>query len=1064
MPNRVRNNNGSGKGRDSNGSHSGSHGTSPVTSPSTSGELVSSKPASPTSPTSSGLSLPPVAALSASQAQQVQFIATASALVSRIESFSGRGFSTFGGNRDLYTTLGYSQTTDINGHRERYKRGGLAKRVVDFYPREIWAGGFTIYDDEDPEIETEFQLAYESIIKRIQIVRQLKRADKLARLGRYSVLLLGVADSRSLSEEIGRLSSPDNVIYLTPYAEDRAQVIELVKDSPSNPRYGQPLYYKIKQSADGISQSSGLHIPDAKVHWSRIIHITTDPLEDDLYSIPQLDPSWNDFDNLYKVVGGGSEASWNQATQILHAKLDPTMDFEPDTVLDLDDKMKEVSHKLRRMLMTQGVDINALSTQVDKFSSNVDTIIDLICGTQGIQKRILLGSERGELASSQDRQNKIDTISAMRGEYAEPTCVRQLIDRLIKYGALPKPIKGEYIVSWSQEEKLSEKEKAEAAKTRAEANVLQMKAEGKLITTSDETRDDIYGKKPLEVETETDSDSEIDSEIDPNPISVSATIDNIQRIVNRNLKSLSSEIMSHFSSVEISESDLDSVDSIDFRESDLSSIISSRILSVMLEASKPAAKVVKSRVQSRFSAINIKLDITNPRAIEFASTQSAQLIKEIIPETVSGVRTLIASAIESGISPNKISQSIRSLVGLRSDQVTAVNNLRDELRAAKPGSLVTRFPADGKNRDLPGLRIRVPKSGISDEWIESKAARYAEMQLNYRGRLIARTELSTAANEGLRETWRQSIENGYLPETIKRIWIANTDRHAEMDGQIVGIDEPFEPPIEPGSEPHCGCSQGLTEAEASSNPETSPIETPETSLPLTTVEDFTSGLESSGHSINVLGSEENLDLWNSQVGMSPSDYVNKMLGQSDYTFNGTMNINNINGSISVDMNGTIYAENFRRIGALHTEMVSGSESTLHLLELSSSERGKGFAKDLLREQFDLAKTIGSTGIDLEANMSAGAYAWSRYGFVPDQASWNTLRNEILSDISDLVPKNQLKAYKDILSDDKDPTAVWALADSKKGKDILSNRSWIGSLDFNNKTSMERFLLYIGGGS
>ncbi len=441
--------------------------------------------------------------------KEARFISSLSTLVSRIEAFQGRSFSTHNGARDLFSTLGYAKSTSINDHRERYRRGGIAKRVIDFYPREIWAGGFEVYDDDNPKIGTPFQLAFESISKRIPIIKQFKRADKLARLGQYSVILIGVADNKPLDQEMGRLNSPDQVSYLTPYAEDRAEVIELVKgdNERSNPRYGLPLYYNLKQASNGDHKpGSKLYIPDAKVHWSRVVHITTDPLEDDLCSIPQLDPIWNLLDDLYKIVGGGSEAAWNQATQILHAKLDPNLEFEPDTIEDLDDKMKEVSHKLRRMLMTQGVDINALSTQVDKFAANGDFIIDLICGTESIQKRIFLGSERGELASSQDRQNKIDTISAMRLDYAEPTVVRQLIDRLIKYGGLPIPNKSEYFVAWVSEEKLSEKEKAEAAKLRAEANQAQVHAEGKLITTSDEIRDDIYGKDPLSLEEEEEGD------------------------------------------------------------------------------------------------------------------------------------------------------------------------------------------------------------------------------------------------------------------------------------------------------------------------------------------------------------------------------------------------------------------------------------------------------------------------------------------------------------------------------------------------------------------------------
>jgi uncharacterized protein len=743
--------------------------------------------------------------------------ASASALVKRLEfAASSHAFNTHSGSRDLYSTLGYPDQITMDQYRARYRRGGIAKRIIDFYPREIWAGGFEIIDNDDPDTETDFEAALGSIFARIPVVSKLKRADKLARFGHYSVILIGIADNRPLPEEIGQLSSPDQIVYLTPYAEDKAEIVEVVKDK-NDPRFGQPLLYKLTLSDQATK--SGLYIPPENVHYSRIIHITTDPLEDDLNSVPELEPIWNYLIDLDKTIGGGAEAAWNQAVQRLHAKLDKDVEFDPDSIDSLDEKMLEMLHKRRQMLITSGVDINPILGSVDKFSSNADTIADFMAGTKAIQKRILFGSERGELASSQDRQNKIDTIASMRSEYAEPTCIRQLIDRWIKYGAVPKPIDDKYTIVWQSEEKLSELDKATIAKTRAEANLTQVQAGGTLITTTDEIRDDVYSKEPLEIEDEEEIEQEEEiippPTVDPNQPLVNAStrteIKNLHNVVNRNVSSFTELLLSFWSNVDLPESTLTDIRTINLTDSEFIDTLSDKILSVMSDASKPAAKVVKSRVQSRFSAISIKLDVTNPRAIEFAQNRSSELVTEIADETREGIRELIKQSIEEGIPVNKIAQNIRSSVGLRSDQVQAVNNLKLELMTAEPGSLVTRFPGGDSSRlrDLPGLRIRVPKSGVTDEWVKSKTDKYAQMQLNYRGKLIARTEIARSANEGQRELWRQSIENGYLPEDIKRIWLANTDRHSDMDGQKVGVDENFDPPIEPGEEPNCGCSQGL---------------------------------------------------------------------------------------------------------------------------------------------------------------------------------------------------------------------------------------------------------------
>ena len=76
------------------------------------------------------------------------------------------------------------------------------------------------------------------------------------------------------------------------------------------------------------------------------------------------------------------------------------------------------------------------------FSNPADAILTQIAGSKAIPKRILTGSEMGELASSQDRDNWKDQINGRQTGYAGPYIVRPLVDRLIKYGYLPTPKKG----------------------------------------------------------------------------------------------------------------------------------------------------------------------------------------------------------------------------------------------------------------------------------------------------------------------------------------------------------------------------------------------------------------------------------------------------------------------------------------------------------------------------------------------------------------------------------------------------------------------------------------------
>ena len=94
--------------------------------------------------------------------------------------------------------------------------------------------------------------------------------------------------------------------------------------------------------------------------------------------------------------------------------------------------------------------------------------IDLIACATRIPKRILMGSERGELASSMDEQSWLDMITARRQQHLEPTIVRPLIDRLIEVGVLSEPKEG-YTVIWPDLMTTSDKEIADVGKARAKA-------------------------------------------------------------------------------------------------------------------------------------------------------------------------------------------------------------------------------------------------------------------------------------------------------------------------------------------------------------------------------------------------------------------------------------------------------------------------------------------------------------------------------------------------------------------------------------------------------------------
>ena len=87
----------------------------------------------------------------------------------------------------------------------------------------------------------------------------------------------------------------------------------------------------------------------------------------------------------------------------------------------------------------------------------------MISGATGIPSRILTGSERGELASSQDVDSWNTRVDERRIDYAEPMILRTYINTLIAAGVVPQPIDGKYKIEWPAFTSLNPKDRAEVA-------------------------------------------------------------------------------------------------------------------------------------------------------------------------------------------------------------------------------------------------------------------------------------------------------------------------------------------------------------------------------------------------------------------------------------------------------------------------------------------------------------------------------------------------------------------------------------------------------------------------
>jgi hypothetical protein len=389
-------------------------------------------------------------------AEQEAFVRVFSAVATRAAIASKLGKS-FGGDRDLYDALGYKATpTYGDDYLPKYIRQDVARAAVNAPVNACWREHPRITESEDDE--TKFEKRWTEIVNKRSVYRQLARVDKLARIGEYAVLLLGFDDSGELSEPVTRAS---DVVYLQPYGQSNA-VVETYDEDNKSERYGLPEKYKLTMKRGHTSTLA------PTVHHSRVIHVAEDLLESNVEALPTLSSVLNRLEDLERVVGGSAEMFWRGAFPGYGFKADEGYTMEPQDLSALQDEIEEYMHGMKRYIRLRGMSVEDLMQQVADPSNHADVILTLISCALRIPKRILLGSERGELASSMDEKNWLQVIDDRRRNYCEPTLVRSVVDRLVLVKVLPEPREG-YVVEWSDLMAPSDKDKVEVGATRAKA-------------------------------------------------------------------------------------------------------------------------------------------------------------------------------------------------------------------------------------------------------------------------------------------------------------------------------------------------------------------------------------------------------------------------------------------------------------------------------------------------------------------------------------------------------------------------------------------------------------------
>lgn len=412
--------------------------------------------------------------------------AAASVLISRAK-LGDRAGITFEGSRDLYKELGYLRTLNFTDYLSRYKRGDIAAKVVDAFPEATWRNEPVVKSEDEKFLEE-----YEKLKTRTHMYHYLGRADRVSGIGRYSVLLIGSAGGAALDTPMTNLDGQEDILYFAPYHEGNAKILSLDLDTSSS-RFGMPLLYSIRFNGDlivGGTNTTGA-MP-TNVHWTRVVHLADNLVEDDIFGAPSMERVWNKLDDLDKVIGGSSEAVWQAANRGIQFDMDKDALLTPEDEEAFSDEIDEYEHGQRRYIRTQAITAKVLGSDVPDPRGAYQTVVSSISGATGIPQRILLGSETGQKASEQDERNFNSRVKERQELYVTPLVLGPLLVRFQALGALPE---ADFKIEWPDLGTLTEKEEADVAARLGQAikNVAGQTKEGMVVVSPKEFREKYLG-------------------------------------------------------------------------------------------------------------------------------------------------------------------------------------------------------------------------------------------------------------------------------------------------------------------------------------------------------------------------------------------------------------------------------------------------------------------------------------------------------------------------------------------------------------------------------------------
>lgn len=392
----------------------------------------------------------------------------------------------------LYRDFGYPESLAFANYYQMYERNGLAKAGVIRPIETCWQEFPALLEKEDTHDQTATERQIAEAFERLSFWSHLSEADKYSRIGEYAGVIFRYRDNLQMNEPVSRVGGGlDGIAEIIPALQGQLTPAEFYSDTTQE-NYGQVKMWQYNEN--GVqSNSENAKIRNFMVHPDRV-HVWSKT--GGIYDETVLKAGFNDLLTMQKIIGAGGEGFWK------NAKAAPVLSIEKDanlrqlaTMLGTDeaglpDKLDEVVGDWQKgydqMLALQGMTAETINVTLPDPEQFFLVAAQSYASSLSIPMKILVGSQSGERASTEDAKEWNKTCNSRRTNYVKPNVMRMIREKFVRPGILPSR---DWYLLWGDLTESTTLEKTDIATKMAEINKQHEASGDGVIFTPDEIRE-----------------------------------------------------------------------------------------------------------------------------------------------------------------------------------------------------------------------------------------------------------------------------------------------------------------------------------------------------------------------------------------------------------------------------------------------------------------------------------------------------------------------------------------------------------------------------------------------